>query len=101
VPPGEPSDAAVVSKACAPLFAQPACREAHANFDGPPAEARMTTLLQACVRDYCSRLPAPKPSACDKMPEDGQPTFAAWNELRGAILRHDIGEAAASRAFPQ
>ncbi len=100
-PPGEPSDAGVVSKACAPLFAQPGCREAHANFDTPPAEARMTTLFQACVRDYCSRLPGPRPSACDKLPADGPETFVAWNELRQAILRHDIGEAEAARAFPQ
>jgi hypothetical protein len=100
-PPGEPSDAAVVAKACAPLFAQPGCREAHVSFDTPPAEARVPTLFRACVREYCPGLPAPKPSACDKMPADGIETFAAWSELRMAILKHDIGEAEAARAFPR
>jgi hypothetical protein len=100
-PEGEPSDGGVVAKACAPLFAQPGCREAHANFDTPPMAARMETLFQACVRDYCPRMPTPKPSACDKMPEDGQATLAAWTELRQAILRHDIGDAEAARAFPR
>jgi hypothetical protein len=99
-PAGEPTDAAVVAKACAPLFAQPACREAHVNFDTPPADQRMTTLFQTCVRDYCSRLSPPRPSGCDKVPADGLETFTAWSELRMAILKHDIGETEASRAFP-
>src|SRR5947199_6114586 len=46
----------VVSKACAPLFAQPACREAHASFDAPPAEARMATLDRKSTRLNSSHL---------------------------------------------
>jgi hypothetical protein len=98
-PAGEPSDAAVVAQACAPLFAQPACRDAQLRFDQPPPETRAATVFQACARAYCPILPAPKPSACERQPADGQETFIAWNELRTAILRHDIGDAEATRAF--
>jgi hypothetical protein len=99
-PAGEPSDAGVVAHACAPLFRQPPCRDAHLNFDQPPMEARSATVFQACARAYCPILAAPKPAGCDRAPADGQETFIAWNELRGAILRHDIGDGEAARAFP-
>jgi hypothetical protein len=100
--PGEPTDGAVVARACAPLFHEAACRQAHVDFDTPPPEARASTLLRACEQAYCPLLPAPKPSACDpaKVPADGMETFTAWAELRAASLRHDIGEPEAARAFP-
>src|SRR4051794_40025373 len=34
--PGGPSDQSIVSAACAPLFAEPGCREAQLHFDAPP-----------------------------------------------------------------
>jgi hypothetical protein len=98
-PAGEPSDAGIVARACAPLYTQPACRDAQVNFDTPPPEARVMTVFRACARGYCPGLPDPKPSACDHEPADGQETFIAWNDLRSAILRHDIGDAEAARAF--
>lgn len=100
-PAGQPSDAAVVAGACAPLYRQPACRDAMVHFDTPPPAERSRTVLQACARAYCGELPAPKPSVCahpDNVPDDEQ-QFMAWNELREAILKHDLGPAAAARAL--
>ncbi|HEX4459770.1 MAG TPA: hypothetical protein VIA18_17450 [Polyangia bacterium] len=103
-PPGEPTDAGLVAQACAPLYHEPGCRKAQLDFDKNAPALRMTTLLQACEHDYCPLLPAPKPSICDPAnaaPADGMETFTAWADLRAAILRHDIGEAEAARAFPR
>ena len=100
-PAGQPSDAAVVSAACAPLYKQPACRDAMARFDEPPPAQRSRAVLQACARAYCGELPAPKPAVCahpDNVPDDEQ-QFIAWNELREAILAHDVGAAAARRVL--
>ena len=100
-PAGQPSDAAVVSAACAPLYKQPACRDAMVRFDEPPPPQRSRTVLSACAKAYCGELPAPKPSVCahpDNVPEDEQ-QFIAWNELREAILKHDIGATAAERVL--
>jgi hypothetical protein len=100
-PAGQPSDAAVVSSGCAPLYRQPACREAMMRFDEPPPERRSAAVLQACARAYCGLLGPPKPAVCanpDSVPQDEQ-QFIAWNELRQAILTHDIGPAAAQRAL--
>ena len=85
------------SRGCAPLYQQPACRDAMMHFDDPPPEKRSIAVLQACARVYCPILSAPKPAVCarpDAVPEDEQ-QFIAWNELRAAILTHDIGAAAA------
>ena len=101
-PPGEPSDGATVSIACAPLFHEAACRQAQLDFDKPDPAARMSTVLQACEHAYCPLLPAPKPSVCDPAkaaPADGMETFTAWSELRTAILTRDIGAAEGARAF--
>jgi hypothetical protein len=100
-PAGQPSDAAVVSRGCAPLYKQPACRDAMMRFDEPPPERRSAAVLQACARAYCGLLGAPKPSVCanaDAVPQDEQ-QYVAWNDLRQAILTHDIGPAAAQRAL--
>jgi hypothetical protein len=101
-PPGEPSDAGVVAHACAPLYHEAGCRQAQLDFDVPAAPLRVPTVLQACERAYCPMLPAPKPSVCDpaQVPGDGMETYTAWNDLRSAILRHDLGETEAARAFP-
>ena len=100
-PAGQPSDAAVVSAACAPLYKQAACRDAMVRFDEPPPAQRSRAVLSACAKAYCAELPAPKPAVCarpDNVPED-QEQFIAWNELRQAILEHDIGAAAARRVL--
>jgi|SRR6185369_7224329 len=100
-PAGQPSDAAVVSRGCAPLYHEAGCREALVHFDDPPPEKRSATVLTACARAYCGLLPAPKPSVCanpDAVPEDEQ-QYVAWNDLRTAILTHDIGAAATQRVL--
>jgi hypothetical protein len=98
-PPGQPSDAAVVSRACAPLFHQPACHDVMMRFDEMPPEARAATLLKVCAIEYCPSLPEPKPAVCAHL--EAPPTgFAEWGELREAILKHDIGPEMAKRAFP-
>jgi len=98
--PGEPSDAAVVARACAPLFRETACREAHLHFDDPPVETRSLAVLDACKKAYCDKLAEPKPSACDPNqppPEDGLATFQTWDELRHAIWQRDLGHLNAAR----
>jgi hypothetical protein len=100
-PAGQPSDAAVVARGCAPLYHDAGCRDAMLRFDEPPPAERSRAVLQVCARAYCGLLAAPKPSVCahvDAVPEDEQ-QFAAWNELRRAILTHDIGAAAAERVL--
>ena len=95
-PAGEPSDAAIVSRGCAPLYKEPACREAMMKFDDPPPERRSATVLQACAKAYCDKLGAPKPAVCghvDAIPED-ETQYTEWNELRQAALTHDIGASA-------
>jgi hypothetical protein len=100
-PAGAPSDAAVVAAACAPLFREPACRQAQADFDAPPPERRAVAVIEACARAYCPQLPAPKPSACDHLPGADEEVLGSWVELRSAILRRDLGEAEAARAYPR
>jgi hypothetical protein len=98
-PPGEPSDAGLVSRACAPLYRQAGCRDAMLRFDEPPPERRSATVFSACARVYCPLLSPPRPSACtdpETVPSDMLP---AWTELRQAILTHDIGPAAARRVL--
>lgn len=102
-PAGQPSDAAVVARGCAPLYKQAGCRDAMIRFDEPPIERRSIAVLQACAHAYCGELPAPKPSACanpDSVPQDEQ-QWTAWNDLRLAILTHDLGGAAAQRVLSE
>lgn len=98
--PGEPSDSAVVARACAPTFREAGCRDAHLHFDDPPAEGRSQAVLDACKTAYCDKLLAPLPRACDPSqppPEDGLATFQTWDELRRAIWKRDLGPVGAAR----
>jgi len=100
-PAGQPSDAAIVSRGCAPMYHEAGCRDALMRFDDPPPEKRSATVLTACARAYCGLLAAPKPSVCanpEAVPEDEQ-QYIAWNDLRTAILTHDIGAAATQRVL--
>jgi len=99
-PAGEPTDGAVAAAACAPLFHEAACRDAQLHFDDPAPAERAAAVLEACKRAYCGKLGAPLPRACDASqppPGDGLETFTVWDDLRRAILRHDIGDAEAAR----
>src|SRR3954470_16465563 len=48
-PAGQPSDAAVVSRGCAPLYHEAGCRDALMRFDDPPPEKRSASVLTACA----------------------------------------------------
>ena len=96
-PAGAPSDAAVVSRGCAPLYAEPSCRTAMMKYDDAPPERRSAAVLETCARAYCGKLAGTKPAVCghiDAVPQDEQ-QFQEWSELRTAILTHDIGASAA------
>lgn len=96
-PAGQPSDAAVVARGCAPLYSEAACRQSMMHFDDPPPQRRSAAVLEACARAYCDKLSAPKPAACshvDNIPQDEQ-QYTEWNDLRLAILTRDIGASAA------
>ncbi len=96
-PPDQPSDAAVAARGCASLYLEAGCRDAMVHFDDPPAPLRSSTVLQACARAYCDKLPQPKPQVCghvDAMPQD-ETQYSEWSDLRRAILTHDIGAGAA------
>jgi hypothetical protein len=69
------------------------------HFDEPPPEARSATVLSTCARAYCAQLPAPKPAACANPGQVPDDQWAAWSELRLAILTRDVGQAAAQRAL--
>ena len=96
-PSGQPSDAALVARGCASLYLEAGCRDAMIHFDDPPKEQRSATVLQACARAYCDKLPQPKPQVCahvDNVPQD-ETQYSEWSDLRRAILTHDIGDSAA------
>jgi hypothetical protein len=97
--PNEPSDAAVVAAACAPLFRETACRDAHAHFDEPAVQLRAVTLLNACRDAYCPKLAPPLPKACDPKAQADDPmeVFQSWHDLRTAIYRRDLGDAETER----
>jgi hypothetical protein len=97
-PPGEPSDAALVSSACAPLYGEATCRDAMLKFDEPPPAERVTRVIDACVRAYCPKLPPPRPGICERQPDDPMERLAAWDALRMAILGREIGHELAQRA---
>lgn len=88
--------AGVVSRACAPLFLEPACRTAHERFDVPPPGARAVVLATACRQAYCASLEAPRPALCDSDPSTLLPAELAnaWSEFVPAALRHDHGRKA-------
>jgi hypothetical protein len=98
-PAGEPSDAAVVARACAPLYGDAACRGAMMHFDDPPIEARSRTEFETCTKAYCPTLPAPRPAACEHPSAEPSELVAQWNELRELILRREIGQEQAARVF--
>ncbi|HXU72703.1 MAG TPA: hypothetical protein VN947_25450 [Polyangia bacterium] len=96
-PAGQPSDAAMVARGCAPLYREAGCREAMMRFDDPPPARRSAAVLEACAHAYCDKLSPPKPAVCshvDNIPQDEQ-QYTEWNDLRLAILTHDIGASAA------
>jgi hypothetical protein len=91
------SRASLVSRACAPLFVEPACRTAHERFDRPPPYARAVTLAEACRDAYCPLLPPPRPGLCDAPPSALPPAelAKAWSEFVPVVLAHDHGARAA------
>jgi hypothetical protein len=98
--PPEADETSNVWQACAPLYAEPACREAllHAN-EGDPA-TRVRRVVEGCRDAYCPKLD-PKPRMCaeEANAPGGAKTMrdlsVLWRELDEAILTHDLQERAA------
>lgn len=97
VPLGERS--AALGRACADLYAKPACREAMRGTGDVPPPRRTATLARACRDVYCPELPAPKPRLCDLDLETARASElpALWSELSHAALTHDMGAERAER----
>jgi hypothetical protein len=98
-PAGEPSDAAAIARACAPLFRRPECHDAMMDFDAPPPERRVVSILNACAHAYCAVLPAPQPPACAATGSSPSELLGQWSELRAAALRLELGETEANRVL--
>lgn len=88
-----PSRAAIVAKACAPLYTEPRCRQAHEKFDLPHPAERARTLAEACRDAYCPKLSEPKPALCagDRWPMKPSDLAHAWSEFVPLVLAADHG----------
>lgn len=95
-PTAVPSDAGRIAQACAPLYRDPICREAHLAFDRPPIEARAITVARACADSYCPKLAEPRPALCRVQPNPSE-LPRMWQELTAAIWRYDLGQNKARR----
>lgn len=91
---GKNDRAGSVVRACAPLFGDAACRDAHERFDkGAPVD-RMWRLAETCRNAYCPRLKAPKPTLCDDGERAPLELAAAWSEFVPAVLKAEHGSRA-------
>lgn len=86
----------LVARACAPLYREEACRSAHEHADEVAIEARAYSIYRACAGAYCGKL-SPRPAACDQPTPPAEERLRLWHDLRVAILRHDLGDAATER----
>ena len=86
-----------MARGCAAIYKEEVCRTAHLSYDAPEPASRPGTLSQRCAAAYCEKLPAPKPKLCGGDEVPAQQLGYLWLELRTAIWKHDLGEAAASR----
>jgi hypothetical protein len=91
-PDGTPEEHSDINQACAPLYAEPACRDAIARVAGSPAE-RVGGRIRACRDAYCPKL-SPRPALCDREAKTASEAAPLWRELDDAILRHDLGSRA-------
>jgi hypothetical protein len=94
-PRADPTSEVRVAKACAGVYKNAACRDAHERYDSRPLEERAMTVTERCRAAYCPDLAEPKPKLCaEEIP-------AAQNilrfELRIAIWKHDLGPEVAQK----
>jgi hypothetical protein len=101
------SDATVagrrVATACAPLFAEPACREGFAAAwaeSTSPAE-RTRVLVEACTAAYCPKLEAPRPVLCTAPAETPSARSEQWRAFQRVVLTRDLGAARADRVLAE
>ncbi|MEJ7731556.1 MAG: hypothetical protein WKG00_20375 [Polyangiaceae bacterium] len=91
-PAADAASEARVAKACAEVYKNPVCRDAHDRYDSRPVEDRAMTVTERCRAAYCPSLPEPKPKLCAEEIPAVQDITRFWFELRIAIWRHDLGE---------
>jgi hypothetical protein len=92
-----------VATACAPLFAEPACREGFATAwaeSTSPAE-RTRILVDACTAAYCPKLDAPKPDLCVAPAEDFVTRARQWQSFQKVVLTRDLGAPRAERVLAE
>lgn len=94
--------------ACAPLYREPACREAWmtmatrtretAGATSGPAAGRVDIgdVVTACRDAYCPKLTNGRPTLCERDPKGLPPSewMPLWRELDDAILAYDLGRRA-------
>jgi biopolymer transport protein ExbD len=88
-----PRDHAIaISNACVDIHSVRGCREAFDDMaKAPPSEA-INILFTRCAAAYCPLLPAPRPAACDRMPDGHADRLVAWLALEKAIVTFELGE---------
>ena len=92
-----------VATACAPLFAEPACREGFATAwaeTTSPAE-RTRILVEACTAAYCPKLDAPKPALCAAPAETPTARSEQWHAFQRVVLTRDLGAPRADRVLAE
>lgn len=94
---GPRSRAGEIAWACADLFKEPACRDAHRRFDEPGIESRASTLARRCRDAYCPRLPQPQPTLCQKEPANSMELAESWQEFVHVVYQRDLGVREAER----
>jgi hypothetical protein len=89
-----PSNAGAIARACADLYREPGCRDAHLHFDDAPVAERASALAKACAAAYCPKIPAPQqPALCKAPPSKPSELARDWHAFRVMILEHDLTEA--------
>jgi hypothetical protein len=86
-----------VAKACAEVYKNPVCRDAHQRYDSRPVEERAMIVTERCRVAYCPTLPEPKPKLCAEEIPAVQDIARFWFELRIAIWKQDLGEEVARK----
>lgn len=94
---GTPDREARVAKACAAIYKNPVCRDAHERYDSVKLEDRAMILTERCRVGYCPTLPEPKPRFCAEEMPAPEAISSMWFELRIAIWKLDHGEETARK----
>src|SRR5688572_10285288 len=80
-----------ITNACVDIHSVRGCREAYDEIaKASPSEAS-NILFTRCAAAYCPLLPAPRPAACDIIPDGHADRLAAWLMLEQAIVVFELG----------